>query len=248
MRINKIFIASLLSGACFLASCDKEEEREIPEQMNMSTKAIVKVYNATLGSTRNNIFIDNVPITGTSGVYGYGAAFPNTVYGFAVEPGTRTVLIKDTAATTTQTPVTFTGTFEAGKVYTIFTYDTLNKAKAKMVETSIVVPADTSVRVRFAHFAHLHSGPTPNVDVFSKRRNMNIFSNVPFTGVTDYISYPQMIDTLFVMAAGTTTPILDTLVTFNPTQKRNYTLVFRGRYLVNNHATLSRTLSTLADY
>jgi hypothetical protein len=248
MRINKIIIASLLSGACFLASCEKEEEREIPEQMNLSSKAIVKVYNATISSTRNNIYIDNIAITGTTGVYGFGAAFPNTVYGFIVEPGTRTVLIKDTAATTTQPPITFTATFEAGKAYTIFTYDTVNKAKGKMVETPIVIPSDTSIRVRFANFAHIHTGPSPNVDVFSKRRNMNIFSNVPFTGVTDYISAPQIIDTLFVTAAGTTTPILDTLVTFNPTQKRNYTLVWRGRYLVNNHATLSRTLSTLADY
>lgn len=248
MRINKLIIASLLSGACFLASCDKEEEREIPEQMNLNTKAIVKVYNATIGSTRNNIYIDNIAVTGTSGVYGYGTAFPNTVYGFAVEPGTRTVLIKDTAATTTQTPVTFTGTFEAGKVYTIFTYDTLNKAKAKMVETPIVVPADTSIRLRFANFAHLHTGNSPNVDVFSKRMNRNIFSNIGFTSVTDYITYPQIIDTFFVTAAGTSTPILDTLVPFSPTQKRSYTLVWRGRYLVNNNATLSRTLSSFADY
>jgi hypothetical protein len=248
MSINKTFIASLFAGVCLIASCDKEEERTIPEQMDLSSKAIVKVYNATIGSVRNNVYIDNVPVTGTTGVYGYASAFPNTVYGFAVEPGSRTVLIKDTSATTTQLPITFTGNFEAGKVYTIFTYDTLNKAKAKMVET-VIAPAanDTSIRLRFANFVH-HTAAVPNVDVFSKRLNLTVFSNVPFTGVTDFITYPARTDTFFVRATGTTAPDLDTLIPFTPTAKRSYTLIFRGRYLVNNHATLSRTLSSFASY
>jgi hypothetical protein len=130
-----------------LISCDRNPEWILEENKNLSGQATVKVHNSIVNSARNNIYVDNVNVTGSTGVMFYSPvsgspSFPNTVYGFAVNAGQRSITIRDTLATSTQTPVTFTYNFEAGKNYTVFTYDTLNATKYKLVETPIVIPAE----------------------------------------------------------------------------------------------------------
>ena len=154
-------------------------------------------------------------------------------------------MIRDTLTATTQTPLSFAQNMDVGKNYTIFMYDTINAAKQKTVETKIVVPGDTTARLRFANFI-FSKNAVPAVDIFSKRRNVNVFTNVAVTGVTDFIPVPSAFtDTFYVRETGTTNQ-LAVLNGLTPTEKRSYTLVFRGRYETTS-GTIARTLSSFIN-
>ena len=218
------------AAALLLAGCEKVEERLLQEDLDVSDKGYVAVYNGSLNSVRNNLFVDGTATTGLAGTFGYGSLFPGTVFGVAVDPGQRTFIVRDTLA---------------GSKYTIFTYDTLTRTKARIVETSIVITDSSRVRLVNLIFS---TTPVPNIDVFSVRRNANIFTNVAPEQITGYIPYSSFrTDTLYVRATGTTvnlTPIL----TFSATPRRSYTLVFRGRYQTTGTTGVARLLSVFADY
>ena len=248
MKISKTYIAGfLMAGSVLFFSCEKEFEKLVVEDTNLPGKALLKVYNSAVNTNRNFVYIDNVPITGS--IIAYGALFPSTGYTAVIEPGSHAVVVKDTLAGSTQTQVSFTSTFEAGKNYTLFTYDTVNSVKYKLVNDIIEVPADTTARIRFANLIY-SSTPLPNVDLFSTRRNANIFSNIALSQVTDFIPYASnSVDTLYVRATGTTTN-LTPLFAIRPTQKRSYTIVYRGRYGTTTPSTaaLLRSLTSFANY
>lgn len=248
MKISKKYIAAVLMvGSVLLLSCKKEFKKLIVEDTNLSGKAFLKVYNSAVNTNRNYVYVDNVPITGS--IMAYGAVFPSTGYTGVLEPGSHTILVKDTLATSTQKPVSFTSTFEPGKNYTLFTYDTVNAVKYKLVTDVIEIPADTSSRMRFANMIY-SSTALPNVDLFSVRKNANIFTNVALGQVTDFIPYASnSIDTIYVRATGTTTN-LTPLGTIRLTQKRSYTIVYRGRYETTTPSTaaLLRSLAVFANY
>ena len=73
-----------------------------------------------------------------------------------------------------------------GKNYTVFMYDTITTPKQKTVETKIVIPTDSTYRLRFANFVY---NPTdvPGLDIFSFLRNANVVTNLKVTDVTDFI-------------------------------------------------------------
>ena len=164
-------------------------------------------------------------------VFAYGGVFPGTAYGFKLTPGARAITIKDTLPATTQTPVTFTQSVDAGKSYTIFTFDTITSTKQVTVVNNIVIPTDTSSRLRFANFIY---NPTPvaNVDVYSFRKpGTPVFANVATTQVTDFIPYASgQTDTLYVYAAGTTSPLLVKQLVPSLVATRSYTSTYNGSY------------------
>ena len=248
MKICKKYVAGvLIVGSVLFFSCKKEFKKLIVEDTNLSGKAFLKVYNSAVNTNRNYVYVDNVPVTGS--IIAYGGVFPSTGYTSALDPGTHAIVVKDTLATSTQTPVSFTSTFEPGKNYTVFTYDTVNSVKYKLVTDVIEIPADTTARIRFANMIY-SSTPLPNVDVFSIRKNANIFSNVALGQVTDFIPYASnWIDTVYVRATGTTTN-LTPLFAIRATQKRSYTIVYRGRYETTTPSTaaLLRSLTSFANY
>ena len=248
MKLSKtIYILSfLMAGSVLIVSCKKEFKKIVSEGTDLSNKALLKVYNSAVNTNRNYVYIDNVPITGS--ILAYGALYPSTGYTAAIDPGSRSVVIKDTLATSTQKVVTFTSTFEPNKNYTLFTYDTVNAVKYKLVTDVIEVPDDTTARIRFANLI-FSTSTLPNVDLYSKRRNANIFSNVALAQVTDFIPYASnSVDTLYVRATGTTTD-LTPLFAIRPTQKRSYTIVYRGRYETTTPSTaaLLRSLTSFAS-
>lgn len=248
MKVSRTIhlIAYFIVGSILMISCEKEFEKIVVEDKELDNKAFLKVYNGAVNTNRNFVYIDNVPVTGS--ILAYGALFPSTGYTATVEPGSRAVVVKDTLASSTQTPVSFTSAFEAGKSYTIFTYDTVNAVKYKMVADQIEIPADTSARLRFVNLIY-SSTPLPNVDLYSTRRGANIFSNVALAQVTDFIPYASnSVDTLYVRATGTTTN-LTPLFSIRPTEKRSYTVVYRGRYGTTTPSTaaLLRSLTSFAS-
>jgi hypothetical protein len=243
VRSLQIIFAVLTLGAV-LFSCEKELKIYLPEQTDLSNKSFVKVYNATLNATRNYVYFDNVPVTGAG--LAYGGLFPSVSYYSAIDPGNRAVTIKDTLVTTTQKPVTFSSQFDAGSNYTIFTYDTLNNTKYLVTKDALENPTDTTARLRFANLIFSRVA-VPNVDIFSVKRQANIFTNVAPATVTNFIPFASaMADTLFVRATGTTTNLTQ-LNAISPTQKRSYTVVFRGVYQLTT-GTNTRVLASFTNY
>jgi len=259
MSMRKIAYNSLyliLSGL-LITACDRNPEWIMEENKNISGQATVKVHNNIVNAVRNIVTVDNVPVTGSTVVMFYfttngPASFPNTVYGFAVNGGSRSITIKDTASTTTQVPLTFSGNFEAGKNYTIFTYDSVTRPKYKLVETPIVIPADdTTARLRFANMITFPTAP-PNVDIYSVKKKANIFTNIAVGTITDYIPFRSAVtDTLYVRTTGSTTnlTLLNTSsqMTLTPTAKRSYTVIFRGTY-GSTASPSGRELRLFTDY
>lgn len=243
-------IALIGAAAFILGSCDRDIKDFTPFDTNINSSAQLKVYNATSSTVRNSVYIDgksiNFAVVGTNTSFPANASNPSVL----IQPGSHTVTIKDTLPTATQPVITFTQNFEAGKYYSIYAYDTVSAPKYKVVEGPVPNMADTTVKVRLAHFSFLKNATAPAIDVFSKNKNANIFTNVGFGQVTNYMNITSgLSDSLIVREAGSTSINLDTLV-FSPSPRRTYTLLFNGRYMSNGTAgaTLPRTLISTIDY
>jgi len=213
---------------------------------------MVQVHDAIVGSTRNYLIVDAKTITGSA--LAYGGTFPaGTPASFNITPGFRAFNIYDTLATTTQVPLTFAQDMQATTNYTIFLYDSINAPKQKTVANNIVVPNDTTSRLRFANFVYNSGATLPTgFDIYSVKRNEVIFSNVSQTQVTDFIPYASAItDTFYVRLNGSTTNLTNgattILTSLNPTRLRSYTLIFRGSYRATT-GTNAKALSTFINY
>jgi Domain of unknown function (DUF4397) len=242
-HILKLLSITVLLAAGFIA-CKKEVEIYLPEQTDLTSKSYLRVYNSVINTSRNYVYVDKIPITGAGIVY--GALFPSVSYYSAIDAGNREMLIKDTLVTSTQKPISFTSTFDAGANYTVFTYDTVNNTKYLLVKDIIEQPTDTTSRLRFANLA-FSTTPVPNVDIYSLKSKANIFTNVSTAQVTGFIPFASNIsDTLYVRTTGTTTNLAQ-LNGISPAERRSYTIVFRGRYATTT-GTIARTLSSFTTY
>ncbi len=244
MKILKIIIVSLgaLAVSSLYMSCTKETPMVAGAQSNFSFSSKVQVFDATVRSTRNYIYVDGAPISGAA--LAYGAIFPATAYAFMVNAGVRSFTIKDTLPGTTQVPLTFTEILDLGKSYTIFTYDTITSVKKLTVLNNIVIPTDTTAMLRFANFIY-NTTAVPAVDVYSFRRGTTtpVFTNVATTKVTDFIPYASgLTDTLYVYPTGTTSPLLVKSVVPSLTPSRSYTTAYSGSYRG------TRAIATFATY
>lgn len=238
----------------FSMSCTKRYlDREAVYNDDFNNLAQVQVYNAALNTQRNIVFMDGKRLSGTPMVYTQttttNATYSGSGLTYAITPGLHALLIRDTLNTSTQPLLSFPGNFDAKKSYTIFTYDSINTVKQKTVETDLTIPTDTTARVRFANFVFLKGATPPNVDIYSTRKKANVWENIPVTTVTNFIPYEtRVIDTLIVRPAGSMTGLDTTL--FNFTQKRVYTVVFRGRYATNEAGGVNypRVLTSFTNY
>jgi hypothetical protein len=222
----------LATTLLFAASCTKQTPSVADTVTDLSNNAQIQVFNGTQSAARNYVYVDNIPVSGAA--FAYGGVFPATPYSFTVVHGARTITIRDTLLTTTQTPIVFSKDFEAGKSYTIFTYGLATNAQQQTVENNIVIPKDTTARLRFANFIYSATA-VPAVDVYSVKRGMGtpVFTNVAVNTVTDFIPYASnIVDSLLVYPTGTTSPLLikAIVVTGVPTATRSYTACFNGNY------------------
>jgi hypothetical protein len=232
MKFFKIIRLSLglIALSSVYLSCTKNNPKLATTDSDFSNSTLVQVFDATVKSTRNYIYVNSVPVSGAA--LAYGGVFPATAYAFKVSGGLTSFLIKDTLSTTTQTPLSFAENMQVGRSYTIFTFDTITSVKQATVINNIVVPTDTTARLRFANFVYNFSS-VPNVDVYSFRRGTTapVFSNLPTTQVTEFIPYASgLTDTLYVYATGTTSPLIVKALVPILTPTRSYTAAYSGSY------------------
>ena len=234
VKIGAIGLIGLLSVGLVI-SCTKSFDEKTVQQTDFSNTSQVRVFLATVNASRNYVYMDNNALTGAA--LASGSTFPSTsAYAASIPAGLRAFLIRDTLGTSMQVPLSFSTNMQVGKNYSIFVYDTISSPKQKTVETRFQIPTDTTVRIRFANFIY---NPTivPAVDVFLFSKNANIFTNVNVTDVTDFISYsipvytlPNTSDTMYIRETGTNVNIIKIALGGVFTQKRSYTLVYRGSH------------------
>lgn len=235
---------AVLMGAVYLlqVSCVKNYSVKVSEvSTDFSEKSIVQVFMATINASRNSLYVDARQVNGASATLSTGSIFPPSGHGFTLDGGVRAFLLRDTLVSSTQIPLSFASNMQTAKHHTIFFYDTITSPKQRTIVDNIVVPTDTSCRIRFANFIYCPYN-IPAVDVYSYYKAANIFTNVPVTEVTDFISYPSRLtaDTLYVRETGTSNLLLKVSIgTLTP--KRNYTFVYRGSHRGTKASTLFAT-------
>lgn len=229
MRPYIIFFIAFISITAIM-SCKKETDKTLNENYELSNKATLQWFIATVGARLNFIYIDGAQANGDT--LRTGNLFPSPfAKGFTLDDGTRTISIKDTSLTTTQVPLNAQQDFSGGKRYFVFTYDTITSPQIKFVETNLVVPDDTTARLRIANFLYSRES-IPKFDVFSERLNTNIFTNLDTAQVTDFVPFPSSSnEKLIFREAGTTTEIFS-VSNINLIPKRSYTIVQKGNYLI----------------
>lgn len=235
VKIGALGLIGLLSVGLVI-SCTKSFDEKTEQQTDFSNRSLVRIFLATVNAFRNYVYVDGNPITGAG--LASGGTFPTTsAYATSIPAGLRAFLIRDTLGTSTQVPLSFATNMQVGKNYSIFVYDTISSPKQKTVETRFIIPTDTTVRIRFANFIY---NPTivPAIDVFLFSKNATIFTNVAVTDVTDFITYsipvytlPNTSDTLYIRETGTTVNIIKFPLGGVFTQKRSYTLLYRGSHM-----------------
>ncbi|MBL0271107.1 MAG: DUF4397 domain-containing protein [Chitinophagaceae bacterium] len=267
--MKSILIKYTLVGAVIISltqsACVKKVDGVLVGDKKLSDKSMVQVYMAMVNPSRNYIYVNNAAVNGAS--ITQGTLFPATGPGFAIDGGFKSFLIRDTLTATTQVPLSFANDFQAGKNYTVFVYDTITSPKQVTVQTDIVVPSDNTARLRFGNFTYSPTAP-PAVDIFSKRLNTNIFTNVPVSQVTGFMPYnTNVTDTFYVRETGTGVNLknwdnlpapggtfVDIIAVLTPRPQRSYTLVFRGGYRASNlkmppaYTTANPTLRQLSTF
>lgn len=260
IKIKVLGISCSLAIAVSMLSCTKSFDEKTTQHTDFSNSSFMQVYMATVGATRNYVYVNGKPVTGAA--LTLGTVFPSIGYAANVTAGVKSFLVRDTLTTSTQMPLSFAQNFDVSKNYTIFMYDTTTSPKQKTVETKIVIPSDTSARIRFANFPYNPVALPSGFDIYSARRQANIFTNVQLTDVTEFIPYAtNLTDTFYIRPTGTTTNLqnlrptpapatmIDITAIFTPRPKRSYTLVFRGgfRSATTTIATV-RTLSVFTNF
>jgi hypothetical protein len=244
MKMKLFYIIAVIG---LFTACKKDFDGRATESAGTENKAFIRFVPGSLAATRNFISVDGERLNGTA--LGMGGVFPgaSTITAFAtILPGARTIRVYDSAAVPLQTPVSISTTFDAGKFYTVYTYDTSNAVKALIQNDVFTVPSDTTANVKFVNIIY-SSSAIPNVDLYSRRKRANIASNIAPLAASNYIPHISgLSDTLEVRATGTTTALtIFNGMTFNA--KRTYNVVFRGRYQ-STSGTMSRGLTIMATY
>ena len=245
MKQFKIYL-SIVTLVSLAVCCSKDYPVTATNTPLATDKAYVKVVSATLSAARNYVYSNTIPLSGNALVYGGNFPANSSAYS-VVYTSFNNLTVKDTSAITTQLPITFLAPLEGGKYYSLFTFDTITATKYKFVEDklSFNLP-DTAARVRFANLI-FSTTPIPNVDIYSKKLNANVFSNISSASITDFLPYQsKQVDTLLVRETGTTN-LLFQFNTFIPDVNRYYTLVYRGR-AQNTTGAVARTLDRVINY
>ena len=144
-------------GLALLIACTKDIHDTTPLVPNYNQLATVQLYNATLNTQRNFVYVNGNPIIGAPLVYTQTTATNATHTGsgfvYALKPGTMNFIIRDTSSTATQPELVFVNDFQANKFYSIFTYDSVNAIKQITVPTTITIPDTGLARVRFTNLS-----------------------------------------------------------------------------------------------
>lgn len=249
MTIKKFFMIAF-PATMLLAACKKTtellDENNVWVNSDQTKNANVKFIHAFASITPAittgagpvmAVYMNTIKITGTTATantLSYGSLFPaTTVYSFLPAGNANFSFIMNRWTSGVFAPVAGDTVFkstvnlQAGKYYSLFLVDTTQTPTVLVNEDALKVPALDKFSVRFANLA---ANPTERLDVYSVRQETNVFSNVGYKAITDFIDLPVPVisDTFHVRLTGTTTNLYS-LNTFTGTPQRMYTFYSRGK-------------------
>lgn len=197
-----------------------------------------------------NIFINNAKVNGPLITYAGQFPLPGTAFGYIAVPQ-GLVNLKLTVAgrvTPDSIPLTlFTKVFTKGQYYTIIVTDNIKSANDSskiILQDNYTKPGNGNYSVRFVH-AVLNDTAGLNIDVYSTRRNANIFNAIKPGQIVNFQTLPynsQLSDTFYVRRAGTLQTLATSIGSLG--NQRAYTFIYRG----NGDLTTGAKARVLSSY
>lgn len=270
MKLNKIFsIALVLAGGIIMATgCEKDKLDGLVkwEPYDPATSANIRLLHAyawlspavtvtspSLASGQHFYFYrDTFKLNGNPISYGGNWPGPSV---YSLQPAGsydfRLVLARQATVNGVVVPKPNAGdtfitkklTLEAGKYYSAFITDTLPNKDLWMIEDKINPVYDTAYYIRLAH---LLVNNKDTLNVFSRRENRNIISDITYKTASEFVRLrvPTSADTFEIIRRGpgtnpytvTGTSPTNRVNTFVGTPGRYYTLIARGNPRVAGRA------------
>lgn len=159
----------------------------------------------------------------------FDGKYANGTMPFAVPTNRPVTLALSLSTDTTKPFFTTNETFNAGDIFTLYVSGTPESPAGSLVKDDIPVREDSSTGVRFVN---LFSYPNPISINLAGNANGSEFASLPYQGITDFKSYPALIDNefyLFEVHDAVTGDLLTTFFYDAIARFRNVTLVIRGR-------------------
>ena len=250
----------LAAGMIMFISCKKQADI-VAAFGTTEDQAFVRVIHASPSFRQVfnapdsfNIFVNNVKVNGP--LITYAGLFPasnSTAFGYIAVPQ-GLVNVKLTVAGTVNTdsiPLTlFSKIFTKGQYYSIIVTDNFKSTtdSSKIIlQDNYTKPSNGNYSIRFVH-AVLNDTAGLAIDVFSARRNANIFNAIKPGQIVNFQTFPynsQVSDTFYVRRAGTLQNLAVSIATpgFLGNQ-RVYTFIYRG----NGDLTTGTKARVLAPY
>lgn len=137
----------------------------------------------------------------------------------------------------------FTTTLDKRKFYSLYIGDTVPIVRLTLKEDVFVTPNTNTYKIRLANFS-MNNLPTDTFNLFSRRENKEIVTNITHKNVSDWVELPVPIltDTFEIRKKGFTTTYVTALIpgvvnpAFSPVSLRMYTIVVRGKTGVTSKA------------
>ncbi len=228
----------------------------------LSSNAINTVTPVVAATTppAMNFFVNGVRLNAISSASAtfttaYGGSFPGTAIAFASSANGNNVfdyaaipagpsrvtgaMFRLTGASAADSVVSTTLNFDKWKKYTVIAADTIPNQRFYAFEDVFVTPDTGNYAFRFINMAlnipSVGAAPTA-IDVFSRRRQANLVSNIAYRGASAFVEsrvtnlfngVATTTDTLEIRAAGTTIPLVQ-INGFFPVRTRVYTFIARG--------------------
>lgn len=234
------YFSILAAGIVLFSACKKETDIKA-QYSTTEENAFVRIVHAS-PFFRNvfnapdsiNVFVNNVKVNGP--LITYAGLFPatGTAFGyFAVPTGLLNVkLTVGGVVNPDSIPLTtFAKVVTKGQYYSFILTDDIknpNDSAKIILQDFYTKPSNGNYSLRFVH-AVLNDTAGKNIDVFSTRRNANIYNNIKPGQIVNFSNYPynsQLSDTLYVRRAGTLQTLATTIASFG--NQRAYTMVYRG--------------------
>ncbi len=236
---------AVVAGATLLLGCEKKVVEVVAfEEAGMEGNfAHIRFVHASpnlatiAGTTTEavDIRVGNQKINGAA--LAYGGLWPNnfpTTYA-AVAPGQQDIKVSLRGTTNFDSIalVTLNANLEQGKYYSFIVSDNVvaaaNDSARIFVEDNFVTPAEGRVVLRFANVLN-DTAADKRVNVFSFRRNANLFTAVDANSITAFSNQPfiNIPDTLVIRRTSDPTVELARINTITYSNRRVYTIYARG--------------------
>ncbi len=233
------------------SACKKSDPLTGTESNPPAYVSFTNVNSTPTPSRTVNIFVDGTKINNVSFI-GNSSTLSGTYAG--IQPGMRSVVVRDTLSTSNINYLTTSINVAAGTSYSFYVYDTLQAGQLKGLLLSTDRTPDANAKVRFLNL----SPGSPALDLVLVRREATVnkdsivlYTGVPYVGnsaapdIASLSAFRIVNSNVLAGATGTgslasdyiiriklsgTNTIVSSTAASNLTNRRIYTIIARGRY------------------